>query len=198
MPSYKSFSDQDLLPFIRKGDQDAYGELYTRYHQPLYRSLRKYLHSDELSEDIAQNVFLKFWEQREDPVIIREPSSWLFTMAKRQAFDFLRRASVEETALAVIIDNYQTISITEQEVIAKDYLAYIEKIVEQLPELTREVFRLCRQQHKSYEEAAELLGISRSTIKKHMMRSMSVLKEAAEGELGISLTLLLAFLTARL
>jgi len=195
--SYKSFSDQELLPFIRKGDEDAYGELYTRYYQPLYRSLRKYLHSDELSEDVAQNVFLKFWEQREEPVIIREPSSWLFTMGKRQAFDLLRRASVEDAALAVIISNYPAISESEPQILAKDYLAFIERILEQLPDTTAEVFRLCRQQHKSYEEAASILGISRSTVKKHMIRSMSVLKDAAESELGISLAVLLAFITLR-
>ena len=50
--------------------------------------------------------------------------------------------------------------------------------------------RLCRQQHKTYEEAAEILGISRSTVKKHMIRSMSLLKEAVESELGIPLTVL--------
>jgi len=197
VPSYKSFSDQDLLPFIRKGDEDAYGELYTRYYQPLYRSLRKYLRSDELSEDVAQNVFLKFWEQRAEPVIIREPSSWLFTMAKRQAFDLLRRASVEEAALSVILANYPSISESEPQILAKDYLNFIERILAQMPDLTAEVFRLCRQQHKSYEEAATLLGISRSTVKKHMIRSMSVLKDAAESELGISLAILLALLNIR-
>jgi len=196
MPSYKSFSDQHLLPFIRKGDQDAYGELYTRYHQPLYRSLRKYLRSDELSEDITQNVFVKFWEQREEPSVINDPSAWLFTMAKRQAFNFLKRATIEQVALGIILDNYPVRSETEQEVIAKDYLAFLERTLDQLPAITRDVFRLCRQQHKSYEEAAAILEISRSTVKKHMIRAMSVLKDAAESELGISFTLLLAILAA--
>jgi len=198
VPFYKSFSDHDLLPLIRKGDQDAYGELYSRYYQPIFRSLRKYLRSDELSEDVTQNVFVKFWEQREEPTVIHEPSAWLFTMAKRQAFNFLQRAATEYTALGVILDNYPKVAQTENEVIARDYLAFIEITLDKLPETTREVFRLCRQQHKTYEEAADILGISRSTVKKHMIRSMSILKEAAENELGISLTILLAIVTTHL
>lgn len=198
VPSFKLYSDQDLLPLIRKGDQDAYGELYKRYHQTLYRSLRKYLHSDQLSEDITQNVFVKFWEQRDEPKVINEPSAWLFTMAKRQAFNFLQRAATEHTALGVILNNYPDVAQTEHEVIARDYLAFIESTLEKLPEITREVFRLCRQQHKTYEEAADILGISQSTVKKHMIRSMSLLKEAAENELGISLTILLAILTTHI
>ena len=193
--SFGSLADPELLPFIREGNRDAYAELYNRYRLPLFRFLRKYLRSDELAEDLAQNVFVKFWETRAEPVIIREPAAWLFTLAKRQALDFLRRASTEETAMAVIVSAY-TFSDTEREIISRDYMAFIERVVADLPDLTKQVFRLCRQQHKTYEEAAAILGISKSTVKKHMMGSMARLKDAAEGELGISLALLLAVIAA--
>jgi RNA polymerase sigma-70 factor (ECF subfamily) len=63
-----------------------------------------------------------------------------------------------------------------------------------MPPRTVEVFRLCRQQSKTYDEAAEELGITRDAIKKHMVRSMRVLKEAAEKELGVSFCLLFILL----
>jgi RNA polymerase sigma-70 factor (family 1) len=197
MATLKALSDAELTDLIKYGDGSAFAELYERYHDPIYRFIRKYLRSDELSEDICQNVFIKFWEQREQPIIIREISAWLFTMAKRQALDFLKRASVEQTAMGTILAAYPVNNNAEDDHISKDYLLFINKVLDTLPEQTKLIFQLCRQQHKSYEEAAEQLGISRHTVKKHMVRSMKVLKDAAENELGISFMLLLAILAAR-
>jgi RNA polymerase sigma-70 factor (ECF subfamily) len=197
MATLHALTDAELTDLIKSGDGSAFAELYERYHDPIYRFIRKYLRSDELSEDICQNVFIKFWEQREQPVIIREISAWLFTIAKRQALDFLKRASVEQTAMGAILAAYPGNHNTEDDHISKDYLQFIDRVLDSLPEQTKLIFQLCRQQHKSYDEAAELLGISRHTVKKHMMRSMKVLKDAAENELGISFMLLLAILAAR-
>jgi len=197
MATLKALTDAELTDLIKSGDGSAFAELYERYHDPIYRFIRKYLRSDELSEDICQNVFIKFWEQREQPIIIRETSAWLFTMAKRQALDFLKRASVEQNAMGAILAAYPVNNNAEDDHISKDYLLFIDKVLDSLPEQTKLIFQLCRQQHKSYDETAELLGISRHTVKKHMMRSMKVLKDAAENELGISFMLLLAILAAR-
>jgi RNA polymerase sigma-70 factor (family 1) len=197
MATLSHLSDAELLDLLKSSDDAAFAEIYERYHDPICRFLRKFLHSEELSEDIAQNVFIKFWENREEPVIIRELGAWLFTMAKRQALNFLKRASVEQNAMGLILASYPLNNNTEDDHITKDYLAFIERMLNAMPEPTRTVFQLCRQQHHSYDEAAEALGISRNTVKKHMVRSMKVLKEAAESELGVSFITVLAIIAAR-
>ncbi|MGN8070165.1 RNA polymerase sigma factor [Mucilaginibacter sp. SG564] len=101
-------TDEELLSLLKGGDQFAYTEIYNRHYNVVFRFVRKYLRSSELAADISQNVFLKCWEQREQSVLIREPASWLLTIAKRQAIDFLRRASVEQTALSTILASYPT------------------------------------------------------------------------------------------
>src|SRR4051794_7149776 len=127
MAKRSTLSDAELMDLMKSSDGSAFAELYERYHDPIYRFIRKYLRSDELSEDICQNVFIKFWEQREQPVIIREISAWLFTMAKRQALDFLKRASVEQTAMGTILAAYPVNHNTEDDHISKDYLLFIDK-----------------------------------------------------------------------
>ncbi len=197
MAKRSTLSDAELMDLMKSSDGSAFAEIYDRYHDPIYRFIRKYLRSDELSEDICQNVFVKFWEQREQPIIIRELSAWLFTMAKRQALDFLKRASVEQSAMGLLLTDYPVNHHPEDDHISKDYLLFIDRVLDTLPEQTKLIFQLCRQQHKSYDEAAEQLGISRHTVKKHMVKSMKVLKDAAENELGISFMLLLAILAAK-
>lgn len=60
---------------------------------------------------------------------------------------------------------------------------YIQRTLDSLPPKTREVFLLCRQEHKSHEEIATLLGISRIAVKKHMHRSNQAFRNTIHKEL---------------
>jgi RNA polymerase sigma-70 factor (ECF subfamily) len=52
----------------------------------------------------------------------------------------------------------------------KEYEQYIREILNALPPQTRTIFKLLREENRSYNEVAELLGISRNAVKKHVMR----------------------------
>jgi RNA polymerase sigma-70 factor (family 1) len=194
-----SLTDKELLSLLKDGDQGAYTEIYDRHYGTVFGFIRKYLRARELAADICQNVFLKFWEQREQAPLIREPAAWLLTIAKRQAIDFLRQASVEQAALGRILANYPIRhNSVEEDHFSVDYLQFINQIVDSLPEQTKQIFRLCRQQHYSYEETAKFLDISSHTVKKHMVRSMRILKNAADNELGAPLLIILTFFSSRI
>jgi RNA polymerase sigma-70 factor (ECF subfamily) len=94
----------------------------------------------------------------------------------------------------VIINSYSPSDSLEEELQTKDYLAYLQSILVTLSPQSREVFRLCRQEYKTYDEAAEILGISRSAVKKHMIKSMKVLGDAVKRDLGIPLGIFLTVL----
>ncbi len=195
MREFKALSDNELLALVKQCNHSAYLELYNRYHDCVFKFIRKYLKSSELSKDICQNVFLKIWEQR-DQVDIIEFGAYIFTVAKRMSLDFLKRASVEEKAMGLILHSYRPcLNITEDNHQVHDYMAFIETILAGMPEQTRTVFKLCRQQYKSYDEAAQTLGVSGNAIKKHMVRSMKILKNAVEKELGITFLFLIAFIS---
>ena len=199
MAIYGTYTDKELIVLLRAGNNEAFTELYDRYHDGICRFVVKYLKSIELAEDICQNVFLKIWEQKEQSMQILEFGAYVFTIAKRQSLDFLKRAAIEKTAMSVVLNNYKPVlNTTEDDHQTNEYMAFINKVLSELPEQTQRVFHLCRQESKSYDEAAEILGISRHAIKKHMVRSMKVLKDAAEGEMGITLSVLLAVISSEL
>lgn len=184
-----------LLQEIATGNTDAFRIIYEHYGPPVCSFIKKYLRSQELSDDICQNVFIKIWEQRGQLSEVNEFAAWAFTIAKRQCIDLLKKASREQTAMSMILSAYEGgVNQSENMLHTREYLQFIEAVLNRMPPRTVEVFRLCRQQCKSYDEAAEELGITRDAIKKHMVRSMRILKESAEKELGISFTLLLILL----
>ncbi len=83
---------------------------------------------------------------------------------------------------------------TEDELLNKEYYDYLQKALAVLSPRSREVFKLCREQGKSYEEVATALGISRNAVKNHMVASMKILRTSVERDLGISLGVLLVIL----
>lgn len=193
MAGVHSLSDLELLPLLREGDGIAFNELYGRYHSGLYGFLYKFLKSPELTEDLTQEIFIKVWDQHTELPQLLSVKSYLFTLGKNHAFNFLKRAGIDQVAKAEIVKNYKTdTNSLESAIHARDYARYLEALLATLTPQSREVFRLCRQEGRTYDEAAELLGISRHAIKKHMVRTMRVLGDSVERDLGISLTVLLA------
>ena len=59
--------------------------------------------------------------------------------------------------------------------------AIIKKTIEMLPDTTRTIFILCFVEHKKYAEAAEVLHVSLSTIKKHIVRALKLIRESRGG-----------------
>ncbi len=184
----------ELLQQAAKGDANAYAQLYTHYRSLVYRFIYKYLKSPELADDHTQEIFLKVWENKAALVDRYAFKSFLFTISRNHTLNFLKRAAVDTTAKSVILSNYTAIDSLEEELQTKDYMEYLQSILATLTPQSREVFRLCRQEYKSYDEAAEILGISRSAIKKHMIKSMKILGDAVKRDLGIPLGVFLTYL----
>lgn len=187
--------DHKLLEHLSKGSNEAFTLLYDKYSDMLRRFVIKFIKSPDLADDITQEVFMQLWENRTTITDIRSFRPWLFTLAKNRTFNVLKRAAIDDAAKAEILRHYQVNQSTmERELLTKEYLAFIQKVLNTLPPQSAKVFQLCREENKSYEEVAALLGISRNAVKKHMVRSMKVLKGAVEKDLGISLTVLLTLI----
>lgn len=192
MPAYNNYTDKQLLRSLQAGSEEAFVALYTSYSSLISSYIKKFVKSSALADDLSQEVFLKVWESRTRLAEIRALRPWVFTLARNHTLNFLKRATIDNAAKAEILRHYpQSHQNTEDALLTADYLQYIRGILSGLPPRTREVFRLCREQEKTYEETAAELGISRNAVKKHMMRSMKALRGSVEKDLGISLGVLM-------
>ncbi|GAB4036813.1 RNA polymerase sigma factor [Spirosoma jeollabukense] len=186
-----TFSNESiLLDQIATGNEKAFNKLHDFYRPGIYRFIYKFIKSAELSNDICQEVFMKIWEDRYAIQGINSFKSYLFTITKNHTFNFLKRAAVEDRIKAEFLRNYcLSTNYTEEFLLAKEYQQFLQTVLDTLPPQSRTVFKLCRQQDKSYEEAAQILGVSNNAIKKHMVRSMKVIKCAVRKDMGIAFSL---------
>ncbi|WP_353196197.1 sigma-70 family RNA polymerase sigma factor [Parapedobacter defluvii] len=180
-------NEQELIARLADGDATAFAELYRQHGPVICRYILKFLKSTPLAEDLTQEIFSQIWESHSMLGDIRSFRAYLFRLSRNAALNFLRRAAVDATAKGIIMQSYRTKdNCTEDHFVTADYMAYLEKLLQTLTPQSREVFRLCRTEYKTYEEAAAILGISRNAVKKHMVKTMRMLGERVERDLGIS------------
>lgn len=84
-------TDRDLIAAYQKGDDAALETLLRRYLGPIYRFLFRMVKDAHTAEDLTQDTFVKVWRnlKRVDPK--KDFRSWIYTIAKNTAIDFLRK-----------------------------------------------------------------------------------------------------------
>ncbi|GGH07085.1 RNA polymerase sigma factor [Mucilaginibacter phyllosphaerae] len=193
MYNLQLLSDHQLQQMLLESNYDAFTELYSRYQTELHRFLFRFLQSSTATEDAAQDVFTKIWENRSKLQNVKVFKAYLFVVARNHALDSLKKGFRSGNTIKEITESfsYQSRS-AEDDLVSKEYLNFIEKTLHAIPHRSREIFLLCREQNKSYDEVATDLGISRNAVKNHMVFAMKVLRANTERDLGITLSLLLA------
>ena len=188
-----------LLDAVAAGDGVAFSRIYDYYKPGVRTYVLRLVKIPELADDLVQEIFIRLWETRKTLPEVKCFSAFLFTIARNHSLNSLKAISRSNQALPELIRHFQTRRV-DDETLDKEYLRFIQKALTSISPRSREVFRLCREQTMSYEQAATELGISRSAVKKHMVAVMRNLRDAAGKEFGLSMDsfILLASLLALL
>lgn len=177
MDSYQRYSEKDLINLLRKGDQHALSSLYYMHVKQLKYYVQRTAQSPFLAEDIVHDTFIKIWENRAhiDPLQPFKP--YLFTIAKRNLLNVLKRAQ-HETAIISEIRHFYPVeeNTTELQLDYNESNLLVSEAVSGLPGKCKEVFICCRLQGKTYKQAAEEFGITESTVNKHMSQAISLIR----------------------
>jgi len=87
---FQDHSDEELLSLIRKDDEQAFTHLFNRYAGKIASLAFSKVHSEEITQEIIQDVFISIWEKRHD-LSINAFSNYIFIAVKYQAIDHLMR-----------------------------------------------------------------------------------------------------------
>jgi RNA polymerase sigma-70 factor (ECF subfamily) len=184
MPMGKSADDSSLFRKIKKGDEEAFELLFYRYYPRLFTFARDVVQSENIANDMVQDVYLKLWEKRGD---LRDISvkNLLYTMVRNQCLNYLRNKRVINNKKVTLSEMNQV-----EELYGIDFHSKIpEKLLEQqleeeihhvmnkLPEKSREVFRLSRIKGLKNKEIAEELNVSQKNVEKHISKALQLFRK---------------------
>lgn len=166
-------SAEGLVSRMIEGDESAFTGIYRQYHRALYTYLLRICKIPSLTEDLVHDVFLKVWEIRDRINPALPFTGYLYRIARNHAFKTLQKLAHDTVLQEKVLEHLQFQGNgPEQLVNEKEYNRLFHEALGRLTPQRLNVFRLCRQEGKSYDEAAAILGISRNAVKKHMVLSM--------------------------
>jgi len=135
------------------------------------------------AEDILQDLFVKLEGLKPGP--IAEPRAYLYRMAENLLFDRRRtagwRSSREQAWVAAQLGGVReadTKPSAERALIAREELAQVNAALSALPDRTLQIFRLHRLDGLRQREIAAQLGVSVSSVEKHLRRAYEVVIQA--------------------
>ncbi|MFC4313788.1 RNA polymerase sigma factor [Steroidobacter flavus] len=146
------------------------------HHRPgLVRFLARRLRCEATAKDIAQEIWLRL--QRVNRLATdQNPRALLFQIAANLATDHYRvqqRRMELDAEIGELLSDERDEASPEHLLMAAQELAQLEQVVDQLPERSREVFRMNRFEGYSQREIAERLGISVTAVEKHLRKAFA-------------------------
>lgn len=159
-----------------RGDRLAFKQLYLSHYRAIFGHAVKFTRSAVLAEDIVQDVFLKIWENRDTMGQVRHFRSYLFTICKNMTLNMLARASREAAIMEQMLQGTQPHPDTETQLDQQEYERLLHEAIDQLPPQRRAIFRMCKLEGKSYDEAAAQMGVTAGTINDHIVKGTRAVK----------------------
>lgn len=174
-----STSDKDILKRLSDGDASAYEYIFDRYYTKVCRFVKSILYDTDAVGDIAQNVFMKIWINRAELPRVNSLDNYLFTIARNEAFDSLRRRSsrsrYEQYTLLDGMEHSDRLSLTYD---MEQMERIVEKCVEEMPPQRKLVFRLSREEKLTNQEVADRLQLSKRTVDRHISLALNDIRFA--------------------
>jgi len=178
LPFVQPYNEQELLLRIATGDHLAYREIFERYWNKVYAIGLRLSKSPELAKDLAQETFIKIWNNRDKLPAVTNFSAFLFTVARHLAIDHLRKKVFTTNNEDYLVEYFSDETITPHEKAEyKELEKLLNSAVNNLPTQLQQVFRLSRFEGLSHAEIALRMNITRITSKSYMVRALYAIRK---------------------
>jgi RNA polymerase sigma-70 factor (ECF subfamily) len=169
-------TDEALMRTVQDGNLAVLGDLFERYHRPVFQFLVRTTGNPAAAEDLAQEVFVRILKYRHTFDQQGRFETWLFRIARNARADYFRRqapaAAPVDEALEVTAHAPGPVEQLERAV----DLRQLERALQQLDEEPRDLLVLARYQGMPYDQIADLLGIEVGAVKVRVHRAMKQLR----------------------
>ena len=165
IPIYKTVAnianDILLLRQIREGNEEAFKSLFETYFTPLCRFIYLYLDDKAVAEELAMDIFIYLWENRDTFHIQLSLKAYLFQAARNKCLNELRKkkemVSIDDAELSGLNTDVSSLE-------TEELYRLIHEAILALPEKCRHIFVLSRQESLSNQELAQKLNLSVKTV----------------------------------
>ena len=176
--------DEETIRRVLDGQTDSFGALVEKYQKKIVGTIYHMTRDHHLSEDLGQDVFLEVYRNLPSFNPARGSfSTWLYRITQNKTLNAIKRKKpvflpeIPETAGA---------RNAFHEVAAEELHAEFDRILDRLPVKQKIAFVWAEIEHLSYEDIAEIEGVSVGTVKSRINSARQQLRKAFGVRKGIT------------
>jgi RNA polymerase sigma-70 factor (ECF subfamily) len=186
--------DLRLVDSLRDGNEYAYEQLLLRFQQPVYALALRLLDDPSEAFDVVQEVFLKVFRNIGSFRGQSTLKTWIYRITVNEAHN-ARRWFFRHRRREVELDTDPEVTRNWKEIIPdhsrspfdvasdREQHVMLEAALDRINPIFREAVVLRDITDLSYEEIAEVIGVSLGTVKSRILRGREALKEQLAGSL---------------
>ena len=166
-------SDEDLCIGVREGNQGSFRSLFDKYYGSLFRFFCHRGMDRALAEDMAQDIFVRVWQNRNTLNPSKSIKAYLFQAAANEIRMHFRKKKVRDQYARDVQQQSLSYSVPIADF---DKKQHIQQAIQALPPPLKEVFVLHRYDGLSYKEIAQLHQVSVKTVESRMSKALKKLR----------------------
>ena len=183
-----SDEDRSLLDRFQKGDLSGFHELFNKHKRNVINLSYRFVQNKEAAEDIAQEVFIKIYENKFHFGPGAKFSTWLYKVTVNASIDRTRKKNFFDRSLDKVETDeegegktlLQTLSdpsaISPADAVASEEIKDLVRMeIQKLPEKLKTPILLYQFENLSYEEIARILGITPKAVERKIYHAKEVL-----------------------
>lgn len=174
-----SLSDKLLLERMAQGDGASFEALFHRHYEQVYGLLFRLVGNRGEAEDLAQEVFLKFYHQSFRLDREHNVGGWLYRVATNLGYNALRERKRRWQRNVLLLPDPAGAPDPADEVAANERMARVRAALARLPQRQVQML-LLRQMELSYAEIAESCGVAPGSVGTMLARAATAFRQAYE------------------
>ena len=168
--------DTKTLKALQQGSHKAFEEVFITYYGKTKAFIYGYIKSGPDAEELTEDLFVNLWINRHSIDISKSFDSFLHTVARNSAINFLKHKYVEDTYLNNI-QKQECSSTSEEDLIAKELGLLIDDTVEKMPEQRKQIYILSRNEGLSNEEIATQLNTTKRNVESQLSLALKEIRK---------------------
>lgn len=166
-------------------DIQNFNVLFNNYHKQFIRFALSYIKEQQVAEDFVLEAFTSYWEKRHELSPDSKPPAYILTIIKNKCLNQLQKQKVQMRIKEDLRDHSEWVlntRINTLEACDPDFLfsdeirQIIENTLKKLPQKTRHIFSLSRNQGFTYKEIADKTNLSQKSIEFHISKALYQLR----------------------
>lgn len=167
---------------FKGGDSALFERIFVFYYRKVYSYAFRTVRVGWVADEITSSIFYKLWLHHEEIFAerkvrcVEDLNGYIFTMTRNETASYFRESRRIEQVQERYAEQLTTEMNIQQKIDGRKSLEIIRAVIESMPRNRRRVFSMSRYLELSNSEIADMLGISKRTVEKHISNALEQLR----------------------